>query len=76
MKVTCLNGECYQIQVFNPADQVFNFVCSQEYEGVSVATSKTEANFVQVVLTDQENGIKLTINTGMYAALTDSCSQN
>ena len=36
------------------------FYCTlfvQEYEGVSVATSKTQAGFVQVVLTDQENGI-------------------
>ena len=31
----------------------------QGYEGVTIATSKTEAGFVQVVLTDQENGMKL-----------------
>ena len=31
----------------------------QGYEGVAIATSKTEAGFVQVVLTDQENGMKL-----------------
>lgn len=30
----------------------------KEYEGVSVATSKTEAGFVQVVLIDQEDGKK------------------
>ena len=31
----------------------------QGYEGVTIATSKTEAGFVQVVLTDQENGMNL-----------------
>ena len=31
----------------------------QGYEGVTIATSQTEAGFVQVVLTDQENGMKL-----------------
>ena len=37
-----------------------DLTCSlQGYEGVTIATSKTEAGFVQVVLTDQENGMKL-----------------
>jgi len=36
-------------------------VSQKEYEGVSVATSKTEAGFVQVVLADQENGKKAQI---------------
>ena len=29
----------------------------QEYDGVSLGTSKTEKGFVQMVLTDDENGI-------------------
>ena len=40
------------------------YYCSlflQEYEGVTVATSKTEGGFVQVVLTDQENGINIVV---------------
>jgi len=36
-------------------------VSQKEYEGISVATSKTEDHFVQVVLTDQENGKKAKI---------------
>ncbi|XP_020604345.1 protein amnionless-like [Orbicella faveolata] len=35
---------------------LFN-VSQNEYEGVTVVTSKTQAGFVQIVLTDQENGI-------------------
>jgi len=35
----------------------FCSLLSQEYEGVTVVTSKTQAGFVQIVLTDQENGI-------------------
>ncbi|XP_078383006.1 protein amnionless-like isoform X1 [Oculina patagonica] len=31
-------------------------ISQKEYEGVTVATSKTQDGFVQVVLTDQENG--------------------
>lgn len=36
-------------------------VSRKEYEGVTVATSRTEGDFVQVVLTDQENGKKAQI---------------
>jgi len=39
---------------------LFN-VSQNEYEGVTVVTSKTQAGFVQIVLTDQENGKKAQI---------------
>ena len=38
---------------------IFKTCTLQGYEGVTIATSKTEAGFVQVVLTDQENGMNL-----------------
>ncbi|KAM7426748.1 hypothetical protein ABFA07_022013 [Porites harrisoni] len=50
-------------QDFNMAsyrDLLMN-VSQKGYEGVTIATSKTEAGFVQVVLTDQENGMKAQI---------------
>lgn len=46
-----LDSKCYYFSLFA-------YLFFQEIDGVRLATSKTEKGFVQIVLTDEENGIE------------------
>lgn len=51
-----MESKCYYFSLFA-------YLFFQEIDGVRLATSKTEKGFVQIVLTDEENGIEALTKT-------------